>query len=114
MKELICIVCPSGCRLKVEEGEEIKVSGAGCKRGIVYGKEEVSAPVRVVTSTVKILGGVHKRLPVRTDRPINKSLVMQAVHSLSDIEMISPVRVGDVVIKNVLDTDVNFIATRDM
>lgn len=27
MKELICIVCPRGCHLKVEEGEELSVRG---------------------------------------------------------------------------------------
>ena len=37
MKELICIVCPRGCHLKVEEGEELSVRGNGCLRGVEYG-----------------------------------------------------------------------------
>ena len=43
MKELICIVCPRGCHLKVDA--ELNVTGNACPRGIVYGKKEVTAPM---------------------------------------------------------------------
>ncbi len=32
------------------------VTGNGCKRGFVYGLNEVKEPKRIVTSTVKIYG----------------------------------------------------------
>ena len=38
MKELICIVCPKGCHLKVDENNDYKVSGNACERGAEYGK----------------------------------------------------------------------------
>ena len=58
--ELTCISCPLGCPLKVEtdgNGAVVQVTGNTCKRGEVYGKKEVTAPERTVTSTVKVEGG---------------------------------------------------------
>ncbi len=71
MKELICITCPKGCHLKVDE-ETFAVTGNSCPRGAVYGANELRNPVRVVTSTV-VVDGPARRLPVKTDRPIPKS-----------------------------------------
>ena len=62
MKELICIVCPKGCRLKVDN--EFNVTGNGCNRGIKYAKDELTNPTRMVTSTVVVLDGEINRLPV--------------------------------------------------
>ena len=58
--ELTCISCPLGCPLKVEtdgQGQVLSVSGNTCKRGEAYGKKEVAAPTRTVTSTVRLVGG---------------------------------------------------------
>ena len=41
MKELICIVCPKGCHLKVDEENGCAVTGNGCPRGAEYGKNEL-------------------------------------------------------------------------
>ena len=56
MKELICIICPRGCHLSVDE-ETLAVSGNTCPRGAEYGRSEVSNPVRTVTGSVKACGG---------------------------------------------------------
>ncbi len=62
MKELICIVCPRGCHLTVDENNGYAVTGNSCKRGEIYGKAEVTNPVRVVTSTVAVvrMGGAGR------------------------------------------------------
>ena len=57
MKELICIVCPKGCRLTVDEFNGYKVTGNACQRGAAYGYKELTNPTRVLTTTVKIQGG---------------------------------------------------------
>ena len=44
MKNLVCIVCPNGCRLTVTEGENIEVSGAKCPRGKAYAVSEMTNP----------------------------------------------------------------------
>ena len=72
MTNLICIVCPKGCHLSVDEADGYKVTGQGCPRGEEYGKKELQSPTRVITSTVRITGGIHNRLPVKTSRDIPK------------------------------------------
>ena len=66
MTDLICIVCPKGCHLHVDEENGYAVTGNSCPRGADYGKKELVNPTRVITSTVKITGGIHNRLPVKT------------------------------------------------
>ena len=83
MKELICIICPRGCHLSVDE-ETLAVSGNTCPRGAEYGRSEVSNPVRTVTGSVKACGGLHPMLPVRTDKPVSKAKmfeIMETLHS---------------------------------
>lgn len=111
-REMICIVCPAGCRLTWEDG---KVSGYSCPRGLDYATTEMTAPKRNVSSTV-ILERVegHPRIPVKTDRTIDKALVKDAVKLLDGIVVKPPVQVGDVILENVLDSGVNFVATRDI
>ena len=70
MRELICITCPKGCHLKVDEENGYKVTGNGCPRGAIYGKKECTHPTRVVTSTVKIVGAEIERLSVKTNGDI--------------------------------------------
>ncbi len=113
MNEIICIVCPNGCRLTVSDDGE-KVTGAQCPRGIVYGKKEVTNPTRVVTSTVRIKGAIHSRLPVKTHGDIDKKLIFKAMRLLDDVEVQHPVKRGDVILPNVLGTGVDIIASRDM
>ena len=65
MANIICIVCPKGCRLTVDENT-LAVTGNGCPRGAEYGKNELTHPVRVVTSTVRVEGADICRCPVKT------------------------------------------------
>ena len=53
MKEVICTCCPQGCHLQVDEANDYKVTGNGCPNGIAYGKEELTHPTRIITSTVR-------------------------------------------------------------
>lgn len=114
MKELICIVCPKGCHLKVDEENGYRVTGNGCPRGEEYGKKELTDPRRVITSSVRITGGIYPCCSVRTDAPIPKAKIFEAMELLKKVELHSPVHVGDVVIADVLGTGANFIVTRDM
>lgn len=114
MKELICIVCPIGCHLEVDEENDYKTTGNKCPRGAVYGKKELTAPTRIVTSTIKIKGGIHNRVPVKTSSDIPKELNFKCMELISKLEVESPVRVGDIVAKNIFDTGVDIIITRNM
>jgi len=115
-REMICISCPIGCNLKVkiekgEDTENIIVEGNKCPRGEVYGKEEILSPKRVVTATVKLNSNYLKRLPVKTDKPIEKQFISELLNRLYSIEIKPPVKIGDIIIKNYKNTGVNIVAT---
>ena len=114
MKELICIVCPQGCHLKVDEENGYAVTGNSCPRGAEYGKAELTHPARVVTSTVRCEGGLYPRCPVKTDRAIPKELIFQVMEALEGVALTAPVTVGQVVIENVCGTGASIVATRSM
>jgi len=115
-KELICITCPMGCTLDVtHEGDTIvEVDGATCKRGLDYAEEELTDPRRMVTTTVRVVGGLHPLLPVYTSAPIPKARIFDLLEAIRKAEVKAPVRVGDVVLEDVVDTDVDVLASRDM
>lgn len=113
IKELICISCPIGCHLSVDT-EKMSVTGNSCKRGETYGINEVTNPVRVITTTIKIEGGTHKVLPVKTKSPIPKDLNFKCIEILNNITIKAPVKMGDIILKNILDTGVDVVATREM
>lgn len=115
MKELICIVCPKGCHLKAEQQKSgWSITGFTCPRGKEYGENEMTHPTRVITSTVKISGACHPRLPVKTASPIPKEMIGEAMKLLDGIELASPIRRGDVIIADICKTGIPFIASRDM
>lgn len=114
MKELVCIVCPRGCRLKVDEENGYAVSGNSCPRGEVYGKQEVTAPVRTVTSTVRISGGLNPMCPVKTNRPVPKSKMFDVMREIAKVRIQSPVKCGDIIISDVCSTGSDVVATKDM
>ena len=114
VEELICIVCPQGCHLKVDKKNGYAVTGNTCPRGEEYGKIELTNPTRVITSTVRCAGGTHPRCPVKTDRAIPKGLIFEAMKALEGVTLRAPVRVGQVVVENVCGTETNFVATRGL
>jgi len=114
-KNLICITCPIGCRLKVSgSAEDMAVSGNKCKKGITYAYNEITNPVRMVCTTVKIRGGLHKVIPVKTDKAIPDKYKLDVVKAVNGIELISPVRMGDIIVADLFGTGVNIVAERDM
>lgn len=114
MKELICITCPRGCHLKVDEENDYKVTGNSCPRGVVYGKKECTHPTRVITSTVKIEGASQARVSVKTATGVPKEKIFDIMETLNHITMQAPVHRGDLVEKDVCHTGVDVIVTKDL
>ena len=113
MAELICIVCPKGCHLKVDE-ETFAVSGNSCEKGAEYGKTELKNPTRTLTSTVKLENAALPRCPVRTSAPIPKGMMFDAMAVLEGITLTAPVKVGQVAVENILGTGADVIVTRNI
>lgn len=115
-QNLICISCPLGCHLEVTKlaNGEIQVEGNNCKRGITYGINEVTAPMRVLTTTVKCENGDWNRLPVKTKEPIPKGSLQKAMEVINQITVKAPVKIGDIIVKNILGTGVDVVACRSI
>ena len=113
MKEMICIVCPRGCHLKIDENT-LEAQGNTCPRGEEYAKNEIVSPMRTITGSVGISGGIHPRLAVRTNRAVPKSKMFEIMAALHACKVHAPVKRGDVIIENVCGTGANIIASRDM
>ena len=115
-RELICFNCPLGCGLTVtlKDGDVVKVEGNTCPKGEAYGKKEVTDPTRIVTSTVRVSGGVLPVVSVKTASDIPKEKIMDCANALKNVKIQAPVSIGDVVVEDVCGTGVSVIATKNI
>lgn len=113
-RELTCIGCPLGCPLVVtmENGAVLSVTGNTCPRGDAYARKEVTAPSRVVTTTVPVRGGVLAAVSVKTEGEIPKEKIFDCVRALKAVTVEAPVAIGQVVLVDAAGTGVNVVATK--
>ena len=92
-RELICIGCPMGCPLTVtlDGGAVVTVQGNTCPRGDAYARREVTAPTRIVTTTV-----------------------FDVVRALKSVVVPAPVHIGQVLLPDAAGTGVDVVATKDV
>lgn len=114
IREMICTACPVGCHLEVVKKELIIVKGNQCPRGEKFAIKELTMASRIITSTVKINNAILNRLPVKTDGEVLREKVFFVMKEINKIEVSSPIKAGDIISKNIYNTGVNLIATRDM
>ena len=116
IRNLTCISCPMGCPITVEmDGDEVvSVTGNTCKRGDVYARKEVTNPTRIVTSTVRVIGGKADMVSVKTKEDIPKGKIFDCVKALKGVEVEAPVKIGDVIVPDVAGTGVDIVATRNV
>lgn len=115
-REIICVICPNSCRLSVwrdKEGE-LHVKGNQCPRGLTYGKSEYTNPVRMLITTMRIEGGALPVIPVRSTHPIPKQHLLRAIKVVNDVVCHAPIKMGETVIKNIMGTGIDVIASRSM
>lgn len=111
-KEMICIVCPNGCKLEVTYEDTITVKNALCPKGMQYARDELLNPVRNLTSTVKVLEGVLPLVSVRSNKPVPKDKLVEIVRFLKTIEIKAPVEFQQIIYEDIFNTGVDIIATR--
>ncbi|MDY0346253.1 MAG: DUF1667 domain-containing protein [Acholeplasma sp.] len=112
MKELTCIVCPVGCHLSVDD--DLNVTGNRCPRGKTYGFLEMTNPTRMMTTTVKTAFVELPRLSVKSSSPIPKALIFEAKALLDGIIIKNHVKIGDVVLPNILGTGIDIVSTKSI
>ena len=115
-RNLICTACPMGCRLVVKmEGDQVlQIAGNRCRRGESFGRQEAIAPQRMVASTVRVLNGFHPLLPVYTKGTVPKKKIAEVLAEIRKVQIAAPVANKTAIIKNILGTGVDVVASRDM
>ena len=113
---LICIGCPLGCPLRVEMegGEVVAVSGHTCKNGEKYARKELTNPTRIVTTTVRVVGGALAMVSVKTAADIPKGRIFDCIRELRAIDVPAPVSIGQVILENTAGTGIRVVATKNV
>jgi CxxC motif-containing protein len=113
--KIICVTCPKGCTLEMtHDGNTVIEVKPGCKRGHQYAARELVDPRRMVATTVRVKAAAHPLLPVYTSAPFPKGRIQELRAALRELEVHAPVKMGQVVVANLLDTGVDIIASRDL
>lgn len=115
-RTLTCIGCPLGCAVTValNNGEITSVTGNTCKRGEDYAVKEVTHPMRIVTSTVRVTGGSLPVVSVKTGCDIPKEKIIDVMKCLAQVSVPAPVHIGDVILENVAQTGIHIVATKEV
>ena len=115
-KHFVCVVCPIGCEIDVvHEGSNIiSMEGNKCEKSAEFVSQELIEPMRILTTTVRIQGSRWAVVPVRTDRAVPRRLFPRIMKRLRLVELQAPVSMLDVVLRDILHTGANIVATRSM
>jgi CxxC motif-containing protein len=116
VKVIRCIVCPTGCEIQVKKGTQgdITFEGYTCKRGLEYAQQEFYEPKRILTTTIRVENGFLPLIPVRTNLPILKDKLKDALKEVANKKIKAPIKAGDILIENILGLGANVIASRDL
>lgn len=117
-----CTTCPTECLLTVEVEREANgavvevrsVTGNSCPRGDKFAHQELICPMRVLTTTIAVSGGDEALLPVRTAEAIPLALHAQAMNLIRGLVVNAPIRIGDVVLEDLLGTSIDLVASMDI
>lgn len=115
MRELVCIVCPRGCTMRItEEAGQFQVTGNTCKRGAQFAVSEMTRPMRTVCTTVRTTCPRMPVLSVRVSGEIPKDRIFDVMTQARTVVADKPVKRGQVLLQNVLGLGVDLIATSDL
>lgn len=112
MKEFTCIICPRGCRLKVDD--EMNVTGNFCIRGKQYAISELTNPVRTITSSIRVNNREDLLVSVKTSGPIPKGKIFEVMKAIDKLSVAAPTKIGDVVAANILGLGADIVITKNI
>ena len=110
MKELICINCPKGCHIFINNDE---IKGYSCLRGLDYAKNELTNPLRNLSSTIKIKDS-NLMCPVKSSKPLPKDKINLVMKEINKVDVSLPIKFHQVIIKNVLNLEADIISTKEI
>ncbi|WP_251862151.1 DUF1667 domain-containing protein [Clostridium sp. Marseille-Q2269] len=114
IREFICNGCNKKCIVCIQDSDYSTIKGNKCNLGIDYAKNYINNTKDVLTTLVRIKGSRYNVLPVRSSEPMEKSLWIECSKALSRLYVGCPIEIGDVICKNILNTGVDIIATKNI
>lgn len=115
MEQLVCIVCPRGCTMTLNETEDgLTVTGNACPRGKAFAVAERTQPMRTLCTTVATAFPHVPVLPVRVSGEIPKDRIFDVMAAINAVEITRPVGRGEAVLTNVCGLGVDVIATSNI
>ena len=115
-KKITCIVCPIGCKILVKsDGKSFELlEGNKCNKGIDYARNEALSPHRMLTSSILVNNGNWPLVSVKSSKPIPKNKVMEVLEVIKKKKVNAPIKIGEILIENVIGSGINIIATKSI
>ena len=109
-KEMTCIVCPRNCTGVIT----VNYKGYECDKGVKYAVSELISPQRILTATIVTEKSRDALLSVRTDKEVPKDKILEMMQILRSKRVKPPIKIGEVIVSNILSTGANVIACTDL
>ncbi len=113
---MTCILCPRGCTINLtyDPGsmDISDISGAGCRKGLPWARQELLAPVRTLCTSILVDNGEDPLVSVKSDREIPLEKIPEVMNEIAKTRVSAPVGMGDVILEYPAGTDCRIIATR--
>jgi len=114
MRQITCIICPIGCRLTININGKVFINGNKCQKGADFAMTELTSPVRSLTTTLRTIFPEVPVLPVKTKGEVPKAKIYDIMKALSSVIIIKKTEIGDIVVKNILDTGCDIVAAGEV
>ena len=92
----------------------VTIEGATCKKGKEYVNQELTNPKRNISSSVKVINGDLEIVSVRLNGSIPKDKIFEVMDEIKNITVDAPVKIGDIIKHNILNLNVDLIATKNI
>jgi len=116
VRSFTCIVCPNGCEITARYGEGgiEAIEGAACPKGRDYVRQELTDPRRSIATSVPVEGGELPLVSVRLTNAIPKKDIFAVMAEINKLRVKAPVRIGDVLIEDVLGLGSSVVVTKNV
>ena len=85
MRKLICIICPNGCELSIDDNNN--VTGNTCNRGKDFALQEIKEPKRTISSTIKTIFKDYPVVSVKVDNEIPKDKIFDVIKEINKVKI---------------------------
>ncbi|MEG1004497.1 MAG: DUF1667 domain-containing protein [Clostridium sp.] len=110
---LVCLACDRYCNLSVDlnKNNVTTITGNSCRNGLSYARKECIVPSITVTTVITVTNGTSRIVPVKSEIVVPKTLIFDILKELRDLKVNAPIKSGDIIKKNILNTGINIVAT---